>query len=560
MSTDMLRISSGANLRSTLVDLPGLIHATRSSQTEEDVHASRALTEEYLKNKRTIVLAVISAKNDYANQIIVHLCKQHKAVPRTLGVITKPDYLPADSEAESNWVSLSDNQEVCLGYGWHWLKNLETSSSAEDRLRSENDFFSRGIWSTRDQSTLGIEPLRSKLCSLNENLLCQELPKLRLEIGEKFAETRQKLAGLGEPLSNISMKRGLLFELSLKLCSITHAAIKGDYESSFFGNVDTSADIDSKTNVPRLRAVIQHLNRKFTKHMYLHGHKYTIGRNDLVKQETLKTPDPQLTEFLNLAFGGIEDVLEDDPEGNWSDIADDEPFSSKLRPKIQNRLQAEKWVLTVLQRCKGRELPGSYNPELIRTLFAEQSGNWEYIATTHINHVSRICRSFLSLALKHCAREDMQDRLFKARIRPAFKEKAEIAQEELKKILKDKDGDPMTLSHSFMLAVQRLRHRKYGGVLKHFSRANTTVINVDGPDSSSLNPQIWARDWINPEKLREVAREAADMDRFSASEALDSQIAYYQACVETEKGIGYLTNMSLGSIEVLYQRCHQTSG
>ncbi|KAL9089795.1 MAG: hypothetical protein Q9165_005589 [Trypethelium subeluteriae] len=519
-SRDVLRVEvNGPGVpQLTLVDLPGLIHATRNFQDEEDVKATHALTEEYLKNKRTVVLAIISAKNDHANQVIINLCKQHGATSRTLGIITKPDYLIPDSELETEFVGLSENNDVHLGFGLHWLRNLESPSSVEERLTAEIDFFGKGIWTTRDRNTLGIDALRSRLGKLLEIHLRQELPELRSELSEKLSQTKKQLSDLGEFCATISENLG----------GIVVAGVKGDYEDDFFSQVDTAADIDTQTNVVRLRAVIQYLNRKFVKHMRLHGHKYAIGRSSSVNQEGISNPDPRLTEFLNLAFGGIEDILEENPEQDWNDVEDYEHLAKRLKPKNLNRLQAEKWVLKILQRCKGRELPGSYNPELIRLLFSEQSEQWGFIASTHINHIAKACKRFLRLALQYVTREDIQDRLYQTRIRNVFNTQVAMAEKELENILDDKNGHPASYHHTFTLTVQRLRRRKYGSILKRMSRANTTFINVDDSEMNTIDPQVWAKHYVDPEKLREVAREAADMDRFSASEALDSQIAYYK--------------------------------
>ena len=56
-------------------------------------------------------MAVVSAKNDYANQIILKKCRDvDPKGHRTLGIITKPDYLTAGSDNESNWLDLALNK------------------------------------------------------------------------------------------------------------------------------------------------------------------------------------------------------------------------------------------------------------------------------------------------------------------------------------------------------------------------------------------------------------------------------------------------------------------
>jgi hypothetical protein len=61
-----------------------------------------------MQNPRTIILAVVSAKNDAANQIILSLFKKidHKDA-RTLEIITKPDCMSARDE--DFWFDLAAN-------------------------------------------------------------------------------------------------------------------------------------------------------------------------------------------------------------------------------------------------------------------------------------------------------------------------------------------------------------------------------------------------------------------------------------------------------------------
>lgn len=83
-SRDVLSIEIGGPNRPqlTLVDLPGLIHSKNKMQSKEDVELITGLVDDYIKQKRTIIMAVVSAKNDYANQIILEKCRDvdHKDI------------------------------------------------------------------------------------------------------------------------------------------------------------------------------------------------------------------------------------------------------------------------------------------------------------------------------------------------------------------------------------------------------------------------------------------------------------------------------------------------
>lgn len=108
----------------TLVDLPGLIQTSTEEQTKPDVELIRGLVRQYLSESRTIMLAVVSAKNDYANQEILEMCRQvDPQGARTLGIVTKPDYLKPNSKDERVWMDLIQNKNIYFRLGWHILKN-----------------------------------------------------------------------------------------------------------------------------------------------------------------------------------------------------------------------------------------------------------------------------------------------------------------------------------------------------------------------------------------------------------------------------------------------------
>lgn len=108
----------------TLVDLPGLFHAGSKSQSDGDAKAVTELVTNYMEKTRSIILAVVSAKNDYNNQIVTKYARKFdQSGSRTLGIITKPDTLDAGSEAEAQFVELAENENVYFRLGWHVLKN-----------------------------------------------------------------------------------------------------------------------------------------------------------------------------------------------------------------------------------------------------------------------------------------------------------------------------------------------------------------------------------------------------------------------------------------------------
>jgi hypothetical protein len=144
---DVLSISIDGRSRPhlTLVDIPDLIATSTQGVSEDDVEMVSEITDHYIKNPRTICLAVIAATNDISNQIIL---KKVRVVDlegnRTLGIITKPDRLYQRSGSEKAYIQLARNENVKFKLGWHVLKNRspqEINYTHEQRRNLEMNFF-----------------------------------------------------------------------------------------------------------------------------------------------------------------------------------------------------------------------------------------------------------------------------------------------------------------------------------------------------------------------------------------------------------------------------------
>jgi len=130
-SSDILRLElSGPDQpHLTLVDLPGLFQAGSRSQSEADSETVKSLVLSYMKNPRSIILAVVSAKNDFNNQSITKHSRQiDPKGERTLGLITKPDTLDEGSDSEHFYLELAQNKDVKFRLGWHVLRNRDYNS------------------------------------------------------------------------------------------------------------------------------------------------------------------------------------------------------------------------------------------------------------------------------------------------------------------------------------------------------------------------------------------------------------------------------------------------
>ncbi|KAK7976569.1 hypothetical protein PG989_015032 [Apiospora arundinis] len=113
-SEDVLRVEiSGPDVPSlTLVDLPGFYRSEDNDQSSAGRVVVNRLAERYLKKKNSIILAIVSARDQLIMQEVLSKVKLHdKNKERTLGIITKPDLLNSNSNDEEAFIRLMKNED-----------------------------------------------------------------------------------------------------------------------------------------------------------------------------------------------------------------------------------------------------------------------------------------------------------------------------------------------------------------------------------------------------------------------------------------------------------------
>jgi hypothetical protein len=168
-----IKVTGPTGLHLSIVDLPGLISTPSGEQTEEDMKTVHRMVDSYLENPRTIVLAVVQASNDIANQGIIRKSKTFdRAGQRTVGIITKPDLINVG--AEGRIAALAKNQDSTkLELGFFLLKNCtpkEREHNVTQKQRSANElrYFQSSPWKEQslDPLRVGIENLKKSLQKL----------------------------------------------------------------------------------------------------------------------------------------------------------------------------------------------------------------------------------------------------------------------------------------------------------------------------------------------------------------------------------------------------------
>jgi hypothetical protein len=390
-SRDVLHLEvSGPKLpHLTLVDLPGLIHHPNKEQTEEDLRIPKELVQTYMSQSSSIVLAIITAKNDTSNQVVLKMAKAADPLGnRTMGIITKPDSLINDSPNELNFFALASNKETYFKLDWHVLRNgdfNERNDSTFNRDAVEKDFFASTIWKNLPSHKRGVEALRTRLSHVLYQQIQKKLPSILKGIVTELAECKKTLVRHCSPRDTPGSRRQYLTGIAGRFQDLVRAANDGNYQDSFFRSGNSGASGIAQMQKTRLRATVRKAEQKFLDRMHQYGHSYVIV-SEVSKLEKPHYPPPS---------------------------------SVSVQTTIHEK-QFLREISQLLNDSKGRELPGTFTPLLVGDLFIRQSTNWKPFALDFVEDVWNIVKQFLDDVLVHVANESVRQALLERIIDPAM--------------------------------------------------------------------------------------------------------------------------------------------
>ncbi|UKZ83803.1 hypothetical protein TrVFT333_011616 [Trichoderma virens FT-333] len=499
-SLDVLRIEVAGpiGLHLSVVDLPGLISVANEEQTEEDVEAVHSMVTSYLQSSRTIILAVLQASNDMANQPIIKLARTHDPLgQRTVGIITKPDLINRGSEAKIALVA-KNQDNIKLKLGFFLLKNpspaeLKECITMAARSNLERRFFSEPAWASQDldMSRVGAENLRVYLQELLDAHIAKELPKVREEIKKLLSVREAELRSLGEARPTIDLIRTFLTGLGMKFYELLQAALDGNYHS-------VDAVFFSETVKSRLRAGVQASNIKFANYMR------ESGQRRKMKAEPVETDGSRVPESEN---------------------SEDHDLVEATTQIIVSKAGMTRWVKKAYSRTKGKELPGNYNSALLAELFHEQSCLWHSIAESHIHTILEIVSEWIQLAVQRLIPEENMRAQIHVMLQEWLENTEKNALGELEKLVDDERRSPLTYNHYYTDNVQKARQDAQKRAVE---KAVSAERDVNGKIHIS-NVQVDIEKFV----AAIGSRITVDMDEQACNDAITELHAYYKVAMKT---------------------------
>ncbi|OAL51515.1 hypothetical protein IQ07DRAFT_507390 [Pyrenochaeta sp. DS3sAY3a] len=401
-----------------LVDVPGLFHNPTKYQTAEDREVIRKLIETYITDKRTIILAVMDARNNLANQEVFSMARAaDPGGKRTVGIITKCDAL--QSGDEQGVLRIAKNDVEKLTHGWFAVKNRSTQEISEgvtiaDRHKREKAFFSTTApWTELKKDRVGISPLKAFLGGLLHNHITSEFPEVVKDIEIFLAKTQAELDLLGPSRQTTVDQRRYLTRIVTKYQKGASNSLSGNYDPG----------LESQSPM-KLRMHIRNLNDAFLKTMQTVGHAMIFRTVDGKK---------------------------------------DEEFDRKT----DHSVHIMEWIKELYQDSRGAELPGTVNPWVLENMFRQQSSPWRKIATDYFQSVTKSINDFNRANLAQIIPDnDLRERIETKLAAPAKLAFAN-AVEDLDKILNDEQGGILqTLNPAFATTLSSIREERVLARLK----------------------------------------------------------------------------------------------
>lgn len=401
-SEDVLRVEKCGpdedNL--TIIDVPGIFRTTEGVTTNKDKELVKEMVKRYIKDNRTIILAVLPSNVDVATQEILTLAEEaDPAGDRTLGILTKADLLN-ELSAKHAVVKLVEGNRKPLKLGYHVVTNRGGDDHGEEddalaALRKREAIFLKHPWDSLPEDRVGISALRERLEDLLGEITDRAFPELRTETRKRLANAEGKLKALGAPRQTEREQQQYLVSIASNFQALVRAALDADY----------SAHQAFARNELRLITAVVNTTEQFnTEFRY-------FARTYLFESETKVAAAVPVEVATPVSPVPYEDDEEEEEEED--DILQSDVFgipAPSLFPDLDRIIVSDwnierprkgimKWIDAVYRRSRGLEL-GSLGQGVLPSVFREQSAKWEMIAKQYLSKIILLVHQFILTALE----------------------------------------------------------------------------------------------------------------------------------------------------------------
>ncbi|UKZ86377.1 uncharacterized protein TrAFT101_002211 [Trichoderma asperellum] len=470
----------------TIIDVPGIFRTTTQGTTKNDMALVRDMVKGYIKDDRTIILAVLPSNVDIATQEILELAEDYdKRGERTLGVLTKPD-LVSEPSAQAAVCDLVQGKKRPLTLGYFLVRNRGSSSGFWGQSELDKLFQSKP-WVDLPKGRVGIPALREQLTSLLNKLTRREFPKLVQDVNGQMRECKKELDGLGPPRQDEREQRIFLNRIAGTFQDRARAALAADYNADpVFGQDEL-----------RLITHVVNITDVFSADFRESAHSRQFENLELLKPQIAgemgaertvncghKAKQNPTDPIIDNLRGLLEKAKVDDiTPGEFSELGD---IITPLPDIPKPRGDFAAWINDVHLQSRGLDL-GTFNPHFLSLSFAEQSCKWGDMTKVYMTRVIITLHRFIAAALKSVCPEDQARGHLWSAILEKVVESYKTAMDQAGLLIEvEQRKQPYTLNRQFSQALSKARGYRIIELLRPTARKDTKqygdlqyMINLD---------------------------------------------------------------------------------
>jgi len=453
----------------TIIDVPGIFRTTTQGTTKDDMVMVKDLVKRYIKDDRTIILAVLPSNVDIATQEILELAEDYDTNgERTLGVLTKPD-LVLEPSAQAAVCDLVRGKKRPLTLGYFLVRNRGASSGSKEQPELDQ-IFRQQPWIDLPEDRVGIPALKKQLRSLLVDITRREFPKLLQDVSNQIKECKRELNSLGPPRQDEREQRSFLSRIAETFQDRARAALAADY------NADPVFDQDEL----RLITHVVNITDVFSADFQQGAHSRHFENLDLSISygacEVAADCDCEETPVV-LMIDNLRALLEkarvdDVAPGELAELGDIiVPLPPHRTPMPRDDFSA--WINDVYLQSRGLDL-GTFNANLVSTAFAEQSRKWGDMTKIYMSRVIITLHRFIAAALRSiCQEEQTRGQLWSA-ILESLVERYKMAMAQASLLVEvEQRKKPYTLNRQFTEALSKARGYRVTQLLRPKARKDT---------------------------------------------------------------------------------------
>ncbi|KAF9114708.1 hypothetical protein BGX27_010100 [Mortierella sp. AM989] len=220
----------------TIIDLPGYINTTVDGQDKSIIGIIRDINTRYMKDSRTIILAVVPANVDLNNSTALGEAEHYDpSNERTIPIVTKPDTVEEDLLPGLVNTLLNRRKKMSLGY--LVMKNSPFKEInipwEQARLSEEKYFKSKELWKQVPDSRKGRVSVKNFLGDLLYTHIKKELPLLKKEIRDLITQVDNEIIKMGPPVSDPAVAKTKYIGCVMSLENSLTASLSGSYSSEY---------------------------------------------------------------------------------------------------------------------------------------------------------------------------------------------------------------------------------------------------------------------------------------------------------------------------------------